>query len=156
MVSILQIHDYAKDYWVEFSTCTFIGTTLIWWNIQVKTLGVDTTYTIPWERMKRRIVVEFWPMEIVQRMEQQLHYLTIEEENLLAYTKCFEDLATICLNLINSEEKKIKKYIEGRNPSIQGAITNVQPDIYHKTKELAFSLVEKTTYIRTNVERMKA
>lgn len=55
-----------------------------------------------------------------------------------------------------SEDKKIKKYIEGQTPSIQRAITNIQPDTDHDTKELAFSIIKKTTHRRQIVERMKA
>lgn len=85
-------------------------------------------------------------------MEQELRYLTTEKENLSTYTKHFEDLATICLELINLEENKIKKYIEGLTPSIQVEITNAQPNTCHKAKELAFSPIKRTTYGRALIE----
>lgn len=92
--------------------------------------------------MKRMIVAEFCPREIVLRMVHELGYLTIEEANLLAYTICFEDLARICMELINSKDKKTKKYVTGLTPSLQGVVTNIQPNPYHKPKELAFTLIK--------------
>lgn len=76
MESILQTHNYARNCWVEFNTFTFMDVALNWWNTNIKNLGVDATYLIPWEEMKRMIVAEFYPMGKVSRMEQGLRHLT--------------------------------------------------------------------------------
>lgn len=47
---------------VKLTTYTFIGKALIWWNAQVKTLGVDVAYVIPLEELKKLMIRELCSM----------------------------------------------------------------------------------------------
>lgn len=84
----------------------------------LRPLGVDATYTITWEDVGIMIVVEFRPIEKDLRMGKEPHSLTIDETSLSAYIRRFKDLTTIYLELMNSEDQKIKKYVEGQTSSL--------------------------------------
>lgn len=48
----LEIHIFPKNCRVKFTTCMFMGATFIWWNTQVKTLGIESAYATSWEALK--------------------------------------------------------------------------------------------------------
>lgn len=54
---------------MKLTTCTFMGITLIWWNAQVKTLGVDATYAISWEELKKLVIRELCSREDMTHVE---------------------------------------------------------------------------------------
>lgn len=52
-----------KDCRVKLTTCTFMGKALILWNVQVKTLGVDRAYAVPWEEMMKLMIRKYYSRE---------------------------------------------------------------------------------------------
>ncbi|GJW11041.1 putative reverse transcriptase domain-containing protein [Tanacetum coccineum] len=54
---------------VKFSTCTFLGNALTWWNSHMKTVTQDVAYAMDWKALKKMMTVKYYPMgEIKKRM----------------------------------------------------------------------------------------
>ncbi|GKC23995.1 hypothetical protein Tco_1026145 [Tanacetum coccineum] len=66
---------------------------LTWWNSYMKTVGIDAAYEMSWK-------------ELIKIM-----------------TKCFQELALLCLRMVPDEENKIKWYIWGLPDNIQRNVT---------------------------------
>lgn len=54
------------------------------------------------------MIEEYYPREEMQNLEQELWNLIMEDENIVAYTDRFNDLAIFCPNLVTLEYKRLK------------------------------------------------
>nr|GEU92214.1 putative reverse transcriptase domain, ribonuclease H-like domain, aspartic peptidase domain protein [Tanacetum cinerariifolium] len=125
----------AKDECVEgnkvkFSTATFHGRALTWWNSQVATLGREVANGRPWT-------------EEVQRLEDELSNLKLRGMNIVAYTKRFNELALLCLDDVPNENKKVEFYIKGLPEIIKGETTSSRPAMLNEAVCMALALMEK-------------
>ena len=55
--AIFQYGSCSEGNRIKFSTCTFQGRALAWWNAYVQQVGVDTAYSLPWDELRRVMVV---------------------------------------------------------------------------------------------------
>ncbi|GKA11829.1 putative reverse transcriptase domain-containing protein [Tanacetum coccineum] len=66
---------------------------------------------MPWTEMKQLMTAEFCPIEEIQRMELELWNLKIKEYDIVAYTQRFNELALMCLRMVEPERVKVDAYI---------------------------------------------
>lgn len=57
------------------------------------------------------MVGEYCASEEMQKLEQELCNLTMQEDDVATYTICFTDLATLCTRMVTLEDQKIEMYI---------------------------------------------
>ncbi|GKD37940.1 hypothetical protein Tco_1258147, partial [Tanacetum coccineum] len=86
---------------------------LTWWNSYMKTVGIDAAYEMSWK-------------ELIKMM-----------------TKCFQELALLCLRMVPDEENKIKGYIWGLPDNIQRNVTSAEPIRLQDAVRLANSLMDQ-------------
>ena len=96
---------------IKFSTCTFQGRALAWWNAYVQQVGVDTAYSLPWDELRRMMVVEYCSRNRSRAMEHDLLNLTMEGEDITKYTSRFHELTQLCPTMDKSEPKQLERYI---------------------------------------------
>nr|GEV14698.1 hypothetical protein [Tanacetum cinerariifolium] len=114
MESVFNINGCAMENLVKFATCTLLDATLTWWNSQIRTLGPDA-YTMTW----------------------------IRDNNILAYTNCFQELALICTKFVSNEIEKVDKYISGLPDNIYRNVKSLKPKMLDETIELANDLMDQ-------------
>ncbi|GKC04957.1 putative reverse transcriptase domain-containing protein [Tanacetum coccineum] len=85
---------------VKFVAAILKGPVLTWWNAKVET------------------------MEELQRMEHKLWNLKVKEYNIVAYTQRFNELALMCLRMVEPESMKVDAYIRGLTNNIKGEVTS--------------------------------
>nr|GEV76651.1 hypothetical protein [Tanacetum cinerariifolium] len=106
---------------VKFATCTLLDVALTWWNSQIRSLGPDA-YLMTWE---------------------------VKGNDVLAYTKRFQELTLICTNFVANETEKINKYI-GRLPdNIYGSVKASKPKTLDETIELENELMDQKLHTYT-------
>ncbi|GJV60388.1 putative reverse transcriptase domain-containing protein [Tanacetum coccineum] len=94
MESVFNISGCAIENQVKFATCTLLGAPLTWWNSQIRTLGPDA-YSMTWE---------------------------VKGNDVLTYTKCFQELTLICTKFVANETEKVDKYISRLPDNIYGNV----------------------------------
>lgn len=94
---VFKISSRAEGFKVEFPTCTFADTIMSWWNIHVKTMGLE----------------EYCPREEMKRLEQDLWNLTMDNADILTYINMFNYLTNLYPGFVNPEYKKVERYIWG-------------------------------------------
>nr|GFC80504.1 hypothetical protein [Tanacetum cinerariifolium] len=52
METVFRISNCSVENQIKFSTCTLLGSALIWWNSHVITVGPDVAYAMTWESDK--------------------------------------------------------------------------------------------------------
>ncbi|GKC92791.1 putative reverse transcriptase domain-containing protein [Tanacetum coccineum] len=67
---------------VKFVVATLRGPALTWWNSKVAIMGLDVANQMGWTKMKKLMTVEFFHVEELQRMENELWNLKVKEYNM--------------------------------------------------------------------------
>ena len=114
--SVFQISNCTTDCYVKFAACPFMHSTLSWWNSHVQTLGIAEANRMTWEELKEKMIEEYCPRTELQNLEQEIWNLTMKGSDIKAYTDRFNELATLCPNMVGMEYKKIERYIWGLAP----------------------------------------
>nr|GEW56177.1 hypothetical protein [Tanacetum cinerariifolium] len=89
--------------------------------------SMNTVNEMPWTEMKQLMIAEFCPIEEVQRMEHELWNLKVKEYDVVAYTKRFNELALMCLRMVEPERVTVDAYIRGLTDNIKGEVTSSKP-----------------------------
>ncbi|GJX84048.1 hypothetical protein Tco_0333529, partial [Tanacetum coccineum] len=81
----------------------------------------------------------------IQKMETELWNLTVKGNDVVSYTKRFQELALLCPTMVTMEYKKVGHYIWRLAYDIQGKVTSSRPtkiqEAVRKAHELADQLI---------------
>ncbi|GJV58229.1 putative reverse transcriptase domain-containing protein [Tanacetum coccineum] len=146
--SVFEINECAEGKKVRFAAATLQGHALTWWNTKVATMGLETMNQMPWTEMKQLMTAEFCPIEEVQRMEHELWNLKVKEYNIVAYTQRFNELALMCLRMVEPERVKVDAYIRGLTDNIKGEVTSSKPANLNKAVRMAHKLMDQKSQAR--------
>ncbi|GJX68117.1 putative reverse transcriptase domain-containing protein [Tanacetum coccineum] len=122
--SVFGISECVKGKKVKFAAATLQGLALTWWNAKVATI------------------------EEVQRMEHELWNLKVKEYHIVAYTQRFNELALMCLRMVEPERVKVDAYIQGLTDNIKGEVTSSKPANLNETVRMAHKLMEQKSQAR--------
>ncbi|GKC32643.1 putative reverse transcriptase domain-containing protein [Tanacetum coccineum] len=128
---------------VKFVATTLEGPALTWWKSKIATMGLKTVNQMPWTKMKQLRTVKFCPVEEIQRIEHELWNLRVKEYNIVAYTQRFNELALMCLRMVEPESAKIDAYIRGLSDNIKGEVTFSRPANLNEAMCMAYKLMEQ-------------
>ncbi|GKD85401.1 hypothetical protein Tco_1356555 [Tanacetum coccineum] len=53
METVFNISNFPSKYQVKYATCTLQDSALTWWNSHKRTIGVDATDAMNWDRLMR-------------------------------------------------------------------------------------------------------
>ncbi|GJT42022.1 putative reverse transcriptase domain-containing protein [Tanacetum coccineum] len=103
---------------------------------------------MPWTEMKQLMTAEFCPIEEIQRMEHELWNLKVKEYDIVAYTQRFNELALMCLRMVEPERVKVDAYIQGLTDNIKGEVTSSKPADLNEAVRMAHKLMEQKSQAR--------
>ncbi|GJT11314.1 putative reverse transcriptase domain-containing protein [Tanacetum coccineum] len=146
--SVFGISECAKGKKVKFAAATLPGPALTWWNANVATIGLETMNQMPWTEMKLFMTVEFFPIEEVQRMEHELWNLKVKEYNIVAYTQRVNELALMCLRMVEPERVRVDAYIQELTDNIKGEVTSSKPANLNESMRMDHKLMEQKSQAR--------
>nr|GEU30676.1 putative reverse transcriptase domain-containing protein [Tanacetum cinerariifolium] len=142
MGPVFQISGCANENQVKFATCTLLDAALTWWNSQIRSLGPDA-YSMTWEVLKKKMTDKYCPQGEIKKLEIELWNLKVKENNVPAYTECFQELTLICTKFVADETEKIDKYVSGLPDNIYGSMKASKPKMLDETIELANDLMDQ-------------
>ncbi|GKB25106.1 putative reverse transcriptase domain-containing protein [Tanacetum coccineum] len=79
----------------------------------------------------------------VQRIEHELWNLKVKEYNIAAYTQRFNELALMCLRMVEPENVKVDAYIRGLSENIKGEVTSSKPANLSEAVRMVHKLMEQ-------------
>ncbi|GKD05847.1 putative reverse transcriptase domain-containing protein [Tanacetum coccineum] len=103
---------------------------------------------MPWTEMKQLMIVEFYLVEEVQRVEHELRNLKVKEYNIVAYTQRFNELAWMCPRMVEPEKVKIEAYIRGLTENIKGEVTSSRPTNLSEDVHMVHKLMEQKVQVK--------
>ncbi|GKB48407.1 reverse transcriptase domain-containing protein [Tanacetum coccineum] len=153
------VHDMSRckdSQRVKYSTGSFVGKALMWWNSKIRTRGREAAIGMSWEDYKTLTREEFCPSNEMQKLETKLWNHTMVGAGHAAYTDMFHKLARLVPNLVTPEVKKIERYVYGLAPQIQGMVAATKPKTIQKAMRLAGTLTDEALRngsIKKNLEK---
>nr|GEV63295.1 putative reverse transcriptase domain-containing protein [Tanacetum cinerariifolium] len=139
---IFQISGCAIENQVKFATCTLLDAALTWWNSQIRSLG-HNAYSMTREELKKKMTNKYCPQDEIKKLEIEFWNLKVKENNVPAYTKCFQELNLICTKFVADETEKIDKYVSEIPDNIYGIVKASKPKTLDETIELANDLMDQ-------------
>lgn len=76
-------------------------------------MGIDSAHVITWDELKWMLIEEYFPINKMHKLEQELRKLNMKGVGIAAYTSRFNDHVTLCPSFVTFEYKKIERYIWG-------------------------------------------
>ncbi|GJU68877.1 putative reverse transcriptase domain-containing protein [Tanacetum coccineum] len=123
------------DQKVKYTTGSFVGKALMWWNSQIHTLSREVAVSMPWNNFKLMMIEEFCPSHEMQKLETELWNHAMVEAGHAVYTDRFHELPRLVAHLVTPKSRKIKRDMYGlalatepktmqKAVQISGALTN--------------------------------
>ncbi|GJR34512.1 putative reverse transcriptase domain-containing protein [Tanacetum coccineum] len=119
MEFVFLISNYIVACQIKFSTCTLLGSALMWWNSHVKTVGHDATYGMPWKTLKKMMTAKYCPRGEIKKLEIELWNLKVKESD------------------------EVEKYVGGLPDMIQGSMMASKPKTIQHDIEFATKLIDQ-------------
>ncbi|GJV11714.1 hypothetical protein Tco_1353255 [Tanacetum coccineum] len=123
--SVFEISECVEGKKVKFADATLEGPALTWWKSKITTIGLETVNQMPWTEMKQLMTAEFCPIE-----------------------ERFNELALICLRMVEPERVKVDAYIWGLTDNIKGEVTSSKPANLNEAVCMAYKLMEQKSQAR--------
>nr|GEZ02544.1 putative reverse transcriptase domain-containing protein [Tanacetum cinerariifolium] len=146
--SIFGISECAEGKKVRFVAATLQGPALSWWNAKVETMGLETMNRMPWTEMKQLMTAELCSIEEIQRMENELWNLKVNEYNIVAYTQRFNELSLMCPRMVEPERVKVDAYIRGLTDNIKGEVTSFRSANLNEAVRMTHKLMDQKAQAR--------
>ncbi|GJX19736.1 reverse transcriptase domain-containing protein [Tanacetum coccineum] len=133
--------NYTDDYKVKFATSTLTEDALSWWNSYAKPIGIEQADKIAWTELKRLLTNKYCPRTEVRKIEDEFYNLVVKGNDLKTYARRFQELATLCLNMVPNNEKLMEVFIVGLPQSIVGTVTASKPQTLEEAINIAQRLL---------------
>nr|GEX61952.1 reverse transcriptase domain-containing protein [Tanacetum cinerariifolium] len=76
-------------------------------------------------------------------MEDEFYNLVVKGNDLKTYARRFQELATLCLNMVPNNEKLMEVFIGGLPQSIEGTVTASKPQTLEEAINMAQTLLNQ-------------
>ncbi|CAH1451841.1 unnamed protein product [Lactuca virosa] len=139
---VFEICECPEGSKVKFTTCTFIDQALSWWNGHIEAMTLPVANSMSLEELKEMLIAEYCPRGEVQKLEQELCNLTVQNSDIDVYISRFNELVLLYPGMITSEGNKVERFIWGLTPPIQGNVIASKPETYDSAKRLAKKLYD--------------
>ncbi|GJX59340.1 reverse transcriptase domain-containing protein [Tanacetum coccineum] len=141
--SVFSHSNCTKDYKVKFATSTLTEDALSWWNSYAKPIGIEQADKIAWTELKRLLTNKYCPRTEVRKMEDEFYNLVVKGNDLKTYARRFQELATLCPNMVPNNEKLMEVFIGGLPQSIEGTVTASKPQTLEEAINIAQRLLNQ-------------
>ncbi|GKA75504.1 reverse transcriptase domain-containing protein [Tanacetum coccineum] len=111
--SVFSCSNYTEDCKVKFATGTLTEDDLSWWNSYAKPIGIEQADKIAWTELKKDNYLKIIVLELKSGKWRTNFNLVVKGNDLKTYARRFQELTTLCPNMVPNKEKLIEVFIEG-------------------------------------------
>ncbi|GJV44625.1 putative reverse transcriptase domain-containing protein [Tanacetum coccineum] len=134
---LFHISNCAIENQVKFTTCTFLGNALTWWNSHMKAVTQDFAYAMDWKTLKKIMTDKYCLRGEIKKLEIELWNLKVKGTDVASYTLRFLELALMCGRMFHKELEEVDKFVGGLPDMIRENIMSYQPKTMEKAIEFA-------------------
>ncbi|GJX74509.1 putative reverse transcriptase domain-containing protein [Tanacetum coccineum] len=78
METMFRISNYSVENQIKFSTCTLLGSDLMWWNSHVKTVSHNVAYAMTWTNLKKKMTNKYCLRGEVKKLKGEMWNLKVK------------------------------------------------------------------------------
>ncbi|GKD22605.1 reverse transcriptase domain-containing protein [Tanacetum coccineum] len=97
--------------------------------------------------VKKLLIKKYCPRTEVQKMEDEFYHLTMKGNDLKAYVRRFQELATLCPTMVPDSKKMMEVFIGGLPRSIEGNVTTSKPQTLEEAISIAQRLIDQVGHL---------
>ncbi|XP_027167425.1 uncharacterized protein LOC113767505 [Coffea eugenioides] len=148
MLDIFAALGYSEEWQISFSVFQFEGTARAWWNvIKAKWEREQTPWT--WVNFTREFNEKYLSPIVQERREDDFIRMRQGASSVAEYETQFTKLSRFAPDLVQTEQKRIRHFVQGLNVDIQEVFAAAQLDIFSQA-------LEKIQRIETVMGQVKA
>nr|GEV21272.1 reverse transcriptase domain-containing protein [Tanacetum cinerariifolium] len=143
---IESVHDMSgcrNSQRVKYIASLFVGKALTWWNSEIHAQGREADVGMSWEDFRTLTREEFCLSNEMQSLETKLWNHAMVKAGHAAYTNRFHGLARLVPHLVTPKSKRVRRYVYGLAPHIQGMVAAAEPKTIQKAMEIAGTLTDE-------------
>ncbi|GJW58747.1 reverse transcriptase domain-containing protein [Tanacetum coccineum] len=133
----------AEENKVTFATGTLTDDALSWWNAYAQPMGIKQANRTTWTELKRLLTNKYCPQTEIRKMEEDLYNLSVKGNDLKPYVRRFQELTTLCPNMVPNNEKLLEAFIGGLPRSIEGNVTASKPQTLEEAINISQRLMDQ-------------
>ncbi|GKB47163.1 reverse transcriptase domain-containing protein, partial [Tanacetum coccineum] len=149
----------AEENKVTYATGTLTDDALSWWNSYAQPIGINQANQITWTELKRLLTDKYYPRTEIRKMEDELYNLSVKGNDLKPYVRRFQELTTLCPNMVPNNEKLLEAFIGGLPRSIEGNVTASKPQTLEEainiSQRLMDQIIKRDSVQETNDHKQK-
>ncbi|GJT58751.1 reverse transcriptase domain-containing protein [Tanacetum coccineum] len=149
----------AEENKVTFATGTLTDDALSWWNAYAQPMGIEQANQTTWTELKRLLTNKYCPRTEIRKMEEELYNLSVKRNDLKPYVRRFQELTTLCPNMVPNNEKLLEAFIGGLPRSIEGNVTASKPQTLEEainiSQRLMDQIIKRDSMQETNNHKRK-
>ncbi|GKA41091.1 reverse transcriptase domain-containing protein [Tanacetum coccineum] len=112
-----------------------------------------------WTELKRLLTNKYCPRTEIRKMEEELYNLSVKGNDLKPYVRRFQELTTLCPNMVPNNEKLLEAFIGGLPRSIEGNVTASKPQTLEEainiSQRLMDQIIKRDSVQETNDHKQK-
>ncbi|GJR00264.1 putative reverse transcriptase domain-containing protein [Tanacetum coccineum] len=109
MENVQDMSGCSNDQKVNYTTGSFVGKALTWWNSQIRTLSREVAVSMSWNDFNFMMIEEFCPIHEMQKLETELWNHVMVGAGHAAYTDRFHELARLVPHLVTPKSRNIER-----------------------------------------------
>nr|XP_027124207.1 uncharacterized protein LOC113740892 [Coffea arabica] len=136
MTNIFAVLNYAEERRVTFAVFQFEGAARAWWDmIRGKWERAQTPWT--WENLLREFNEKFFPPLIQEKRENEFIKVKRGASSVAEYEGKFTKFSKYALELVATERRRIRRFVQGLNVEIQEGLAAAQISTFPEALEKA-------------------
>nr|GEV25925.1 putative reverse transcriptase domain-containing protein [Tanacetum cinerariifolium] len=113
------------------------------WNSYAKHIGIEQADKITWTELKRLLTNKYCLRTEVRKMEDEFYNLVVKGNDLKTYDIRFQEMETLCPNMVPNNEKLMEVFIRGLPQIIEGTVTASKPQTLEEAINIAQRLLNQ-------------
>ncbi|KAD4982270.1 hypothetical protein E3N88_18941 [Mikania micrantha] len=137
MEAVIEISECRVDQAVKFAAHSFTEEALHWWNTVKQSKTTTDVEGMRWENLKELVMKHFCPKNEIDKIEREFLTLKAGRMNHRQYTSKFNEMSRLVPHLVNTEERRLKLYVEGLPPKVRTHVKAHAPRTFESTVEIS-------------------
>ncbi|CAH2812248.1 MAG: hypothetical protein CBHOC_5380, partial [uncultured Caballeronia sp.] len=136
ITDIFSALNYTEDRQISFATFQFEGPARAWWNM-VRTKWEVEMIPRTWQRFIREFNAKYLPPIVQEKREEAFSKCRQGLQSVAEYETQFTKLARYAPELVATEQRRIRKFIQGLNVELQEGLATARIETFGEAIELA-------------------
>ncbi|KAJ0433172.1 putative transcription factor interactor and regulator CCHC(Zn) family [Helianthus annuus] len=141
MESIFRMSGCTTEQQVPYVTELFQYGARLWWNLQVRIMGLTSAYALTWDELKGIMRKKYCAQTETQRLEGEFQSLIMEGPKMLEFMQRLHDLARVVPYLVEPELRKLRHFIWELAPQVLSLMTASTPPTTMAASKMGLALV---------------